>query len=106
MITGNIKHTWRSGILTIFVSACFTTAIAFLRIPALNTDLFIFTNLFDYIYCIVGVTNLILWMMTLDKAKIAVQDKQLTRASMIIYWYVPLALYILYYAFFPVMMGR
>ena len=90
--------------LTMFASACFTTAIAFLRLPALNNNLFIFTNAFSYIYCIVGVTNFVLWMMTLDKAKIAVQNKQLTRASMIIYWYVPLVLYVLSYAFFPVML--
>lgn len=106
MLNTRIKKSWESEILMLFASVCFTTTLAFIRVPELSPKTFVYTNLFDYIYCIVGITSLILWLMSLDRAKFAMHDHQMTLAQLIVYWYVPLVLYVLYYAFFPVMMGR
>lgn len=106
MLNAKIKKSWESEMLMLFASMSFTTAIAFIRVPELSSKIFVYTNLFDYIYCIIGITNLILWLMSLDKAKLAMHNHEMTFAQLIIYWYIPLVLYILYYAFFPVMMGR
>lgn len=102
-VTEKIKKTWKSQILMMLVSVCFTSAIAFIKI---SSSMFVYSTAYDYIYCIVGGTNIILWVMTVDRAKIAVQQKQLSWKQLIVLWYAPLILYFLYYAYFPILARR
>ncbi len=95
-----LKKEWFKELQVLAVSMCLTTLMAFLHIDALSDKLFIYTNLFDLIYCIVGLVNVLRWAFSRDKAlAMASKDEKL---GVNVRWIAALVAYVLYYAFFPV----
>lgn len=76
-----LKKEWFKELQVLAVSMCLTTLMAFLHIDALSDKLFIYTNLFDLIYCIVGLVNVLRWAFSRDKALAMASKDEKTRSE-------------------------